>query len=221
MFLACHTHNMYVFFLERDTCVLIVVSQGTRNRFLLEFIKRYYLNEAVATDLRYSLGYLRQWVDEKCLDSKCVRTYTEPGKSQKAAGAVVEFIISSPLRLSVSQFKGLTSVSGWHCFLLRVRNIACCRKRYFLMQSHYFFSSSCLSTSPMYYFTFATKIKRPITDWFLRTLIRMLHCFNPPRQRNLKYVTIRCSCNMDAIICEIEAAVSSLNVWSEFGAMST
>jgi hypothetical protein len=50
------THNVHVFVLERDTCVLIVLSQGTRNSFWLEFIKRSYLNEAVATDLRYSLG---------------------------------------------------------------------------------------------------------------------------------------------------------------------
>jgi hypothetical protein len=44
--------KVYVFSLERDTCVLIVVFQGTRNIFLLEFVKRDYLNEAVATDLR-------------------------------------------------------------------------------------------------------------------------------------------------------------------------
>jgi len=36
------TYVVGVFSLERDTCVLIVVSQGARDSFLLEFVKRYY-----------------------------------------------------------------------------------------------------------------------------------------------------------------------------------
>jgi len=143
--LACHTLSVYVFSLEQDTCVLIVVSQGTRNSLLLSFITRYYLNETVANDLRYSPGIRLDELTKNIRTANVFGHIPNPTTPQKAAGAVGEFIASAPFHLNVSQFRGVTSVSYWHCFLLRVRNIACCRKRYFIMQSHYFVSSSCVS----------------------------------------------------------------------------
>jgi hypothetical protein len=112
MLLACHTHNVYEFFLERDTCVLIVVSQGTRNSFLLEFIKRYYLKKAVVTDLRYSPDICLVELTENVWTASVFGHVPNPETPKYSAGVVGEFMVSTPLHLSMSQFEGLTSVSG-------------------------------------------------------------------------------------------------------------
>jgi hypothetical protein len=111
MLLACHTHIVYEFSLERDTCVLIFVSQGTRNRVLLEFIKKYYLQKAVATDLRYSPGICLDELAENVWTASVFGHIPNLQTPKYSAGVVGEFMVSAPLRLSMSQFKGVTSVS--------------------------------------------------------------------------------------------------------------
>ena len=86
--LECHTLNVYVFSLEQDTCVLIVVSRGTRNSVLLAFIKRCYLNETVATDLRYSPGICLDELTKNVRTANVIGHMPIPASPQKAAGAV-------------------------------------------------------------------------------------------------------------------------------------
>ena len=139
MLLACHTQNVYVFSLERDTCFLIVVSQGKRNSFLLEFINEWMKTSRLMNEWRrrdwfkLQSRYLRRWVDEKRLDSQCVRTYVVYRTWQlpkKQQGTSVNSMFPLPFT-SVCR-----SSEVWHLSqvdtvsLLRLRNIACCRKRY-------------------------------------------------------------------------------------------